>query len=107
MAVRQHIFRVHQVPIHCVRCSQTFSSEDERDSHLRSIPGCAIQPNQTWIGLNETQKMQLAQRVSSKKSKEENWYSVYKILFPGEPEPASPCTFRMVLIGVKWSVNAT
>ncbi|KAF1979352.1 hypothetical protein BU23DRAFT_152762 [Bimuria novae-zelandiae CBS 107.79] len=93
--LKQHLFRVHQVPIHCVRCSQTFSCEDERDAHLRSIPGCTIQPDKTWIGINETQKTQLTQRVSSKKSKEENWYSVYEILFPGSPRPESPCMFHI------------
>ncbi|KAF2449872.1 hypothetical protein P171DRAFT_480930 [Karstenula rhodostoma CBS 690.94] len=77
--LKQHLLRVHQVPIHCVRCSQTFSTEDERDTHLRSVSGCIIQPNQVHLGITETQKAQLAQRVSVKRSKEENWYLIYNL----------------------------
>ena len=90
---RQHLLRVHQVAIHCVRCSQTFGTETERDSHLRSVPGCVIQPNQIHFGITETQKAQLAQRVSAKKTKEENWYLIYEILFPGSPRPDSSCEY--------------
>ncbi|KAK7182742.1 hypothetical protein DPSP01_013925 [Paraphaeosphaeria sporulosa] len=88
--LKQHLLRVHQLPIHCVRCSQTFSTESRRDSHLRSVPGCSIQPNQAHLGITETQKSQLAQRVSAKNSKEKNWYLIYEILFPGSPRPDTP-----------------
>jgi hypothetical protein len=37
--------------------------------------------------------VQLAQRVSAKRSKEDNWYLIYEILFPGSPKPDTPCMY--------------
>ena len=90
MAIRQHLLRVHQIPIHCVRCSKVFISEDERDRHLRDAATCVIQAPRVWDGVSEAQKRQLAKRVSCRKTKEENWYLIYDILFPGSPRPDSP-----------------
>lgn len=87
---RQHVLRVHQIPVHCPRCSQVFATADERDIHFRETSVCTVQPAGVWDGVSETQKTQLAKRVSSKKSKEENWYLVYEILFPNSPKPDSP-----------------
>ncbi|KAF1962040.1 hypothetical protein CC80DRAFT_202569 [Byssothecium circinans] len=88
--LKQHLKRVHQIPIHCTRCSQTFRTELERDEHLRQTAICEIQPAHNWDGISETQKKQLTKRLSQKKTKEENWYAVYDILFPGERRPTSP-----------------
>ena len=82
--------RVHRIPVHCARCSKTFNNEDERDTHLRELPQCPIEPRQHWDGISESQKRQLAKRVSAKKSKEENWYFIYETLFPNSPRPESP-----------------
>ncbi|KAJ4360755.1 uncharacterized protein N0V89_001322 [Didymosphaeria variabile] len=57
---------------------------------LQNGPDLKAQPNQTRIGITETQKAQLAQRISSKTSKEENWYMIYEILFPGCRRPETP-----------------
>lgn len=83
--------RVHQTPIHCVRCSEIFGTEEERDSHLRQQPECTVQPPRAWDGINESKRRQLAKRISSKKTKEENWYLIYQILFPESHRPESPC----------------
>jgi hypothetical protein len=36
------------------------------------------------------QKGLLATRVSARKSREQNWYTIFEILFPGTPKPRSP-----------------
>jgi hypothetical protein len=82
--------RVHRTPVHCARCSNTFTTEDERDTHLRQQPQCPIEPPRNWDGISESQKRQLAKRVSSKKTKEENWYFIYETLFPNSERPNSP-----------------
>ncbi|KAF2675845.1 hypothetical protein K458DRAFT_196620 [Lentithecium fluviatile CBS 122367] len=47
-------------------------------------------PSQPWDGISETQRRQLAKRVSSKKKREKKWYLIYDVLFPGVPQPESP-----------------
>jgi hypothetical protein len=87
---RQHLLRVHRIPIHCARCSKTFDREDQRDSHLRERSQCTIGPRRTWDGINEHQRGVLSKRVSAKRTREENWYFIFVTLFPDSPRPASP-----------------
>ena len=47
-------------------------------------------PENAWDGITEAQKTQLAARVSARKSREESWYTIFEILFPGAPRPRSP-----------------
>ena len=82
--------RVHRIPVHCARCSKIFPTEDERDGHLREQPQCLIEPPRRWDGISESQKRQLAKRVSIKKTKEENWYFIFKTLFPDTTLPETP-----------------
>lgn len=49
-----------------------------------------IDPPRRWDGISESQKRQLAKRVSPKRSKQENWYFIYETLFPGSTRPESP-----------------
>jgi len=94
---RQHLLRVHRIPVHCARCSQTFKTPDERDAHLRQQPECPLGPPQQWDGISETQKEQLGKRVSSKNTKQENWYSIYATLFPNSDPPKNPFVDDMQL----------
>jgi len=88
---------VHLIPVHCARCSQTFKTPDERDAHLRQQPECPLGPPQQWDGISETQKEQLGKRVSSKNTKQENWYSIYATLFPTSDPPKNPFVDDMQL----------
>ncbi len=87
---RQHLKRIHSEPIHCPRCFETFENEELR-THLRE-GGCSVVEERQWEGVvTEQQRKQLEGRVSSHKTKEENWYIIYEVLFPGAPRPRSPC----------------
>jgi hypothetical protein len=77
------------MPIYCPICSQTFESEQTRDEHVRART-CPELPPKQWDGITESQKTQLKQRVSSCKTREENWYIIYGVLFPGAALPKSP-----------------
>ncbi|KAF2477218.1 uncharacterized protein BDR25DRAFT_339195 [Lindgomyces ingoldianus] len=87
--LKQHLARKHRIPTHCPSCSLKFESELERDQHIRAR-SCEILPPRNWDGIDQSQKRQLEQRVSPGKTKEENWYIIYEILFPGKPRPRSP-----------------
>jgi hypothetical protein len=89
--VKYHLFRdkVHRLPIYCPTCSETFSSEDLRDEHVRAL-NCTMKPPAKWEGITASQREQLNKRLPSTNSAVENWNAVYQILFPGDTVPASP-----------------
>ncbi|KAI0161244.1 hypothetical protein GGR57DRAFT_351922 [Xylariaceae sp. FL1272] len=105
--VKQHIYRCHSMPLYCPRCMETFPHEDSRDVHIRSID-CQEQPLQQPIGITAKQKTLLGQRVPSKVTEEEQWFTVFDILFPNQTRPKSPyvdqelseelCNFRDHLV---------
>lgn len=82
--------RRHRMPIHCDRCQTVFESESDRAAHCRSTPICEVVPVRDWDCITEAQKRLLSERVSGRKSKEENWFTIFEILFPGAPKPRSP-----------------
>jgi hypothetical protein len=89
--VKYHLFRdkIHRLPIYCPTCSETFSSEDLRDEHVRAL-NCTMKAPAKWEGITASQREQLNKRSPSTNSAVENWNAVYQILFPGDTVPASP-----------------
>jgi hypothetical protein len=87
--LKQHLGRKHRIPIHCPSCSLEFDLEEQRDAHIR-LRSCEVLPPREWEGINQTQKLLLEKRIDAKKTKEENWYIIYEILFPGSPRPRGP-----------------
>ncbi|CAH0051073.1 unnamed protein product [Clonostachys solani] len=81
--------RYHHLPLYCPTCSETFEEEKLRDEHIRAA-NCPKNPPRSWDGITQSQSNQLSKRTPSKKTAEENWYDIYKIIFPGEPLPSSP-----------------
>jgi len=76
-----------------MRCFSTFESSERLRFHVRTEL-CDVEEPRELEGINGQQKILLEQRVSSRKSMEENWYIVYDILFPGAARPRSPCESR-------------
>jgi hypothetical protein len=88
--VKQHLSRYHQLPIYCPRCMSTFETEDERDDHNRAS-SCVVQAAVRHEGVTRAQKAQLSARVSSTMTVEDQWFTIFDILFPGHnPRPRSP-----------------
>ncbi|KAN0101611.1 hypothetical protein V8E51_012121 [Hyaloscypha variabilis] len=87
--VKQHLSRFHQLPIYCPLCMDTFDTEDERDVHIRAA-SCPVQPTISYEGVTRAQKVLLGQRVSSKMTLSDQWFTIFDILFPGHsPRPKS------------------
>ncbi|KAE9369297.1 hypothetical protein N431DRAFT_346045, partial [Stipitochalara longipes BDJ] len=80
--VKQHLSRFHQLPIYCPLCMCTFDAEDERDVHIRAT-SCSVQPTVSYEGVTRAQKLLLGQRVSSKMTLSDQWFTIFDILFPG------------------------
>ncbi|KAL6865535.1 hypothetical protein ACO1O0_001629 [Amphichorda felina] len=89
--VKQHLWRHHQMPIYCRRCRDTFKTEEELDEHATSVVSCEIRQVPVFEGVTMEQVMQLKRtRAPANKSIEEQWYGIYKVLFPDHPLPSSP-----------------
>jgi len=81
--VKQHLNRVHPLPIYCSRCMCILGSEDQRDEHIRASL-CDVQTGITYEGVTVAQKLQLTQKVSSKLTFDDQWFTIFDILFPGQ-----------------------
>lgn len=88
--VKQHLSRQHQIPIRCLRCNLQFEDEGSLEDHAQQWPSCEPQPRKVWEGVTRAQSILLQTRSDRKKTPEDQWYDVYKILFPDEPLPESP-----------------
>lgn len=89
--VKFHLFRekAHRLPLYCPTCSETFKQEDLRDEHIRAAT-CPKKEPVKWEGITSLQRQQLGQRSSVTSTAEENWYTIFGILFPNAPLPSSP-----------------
>ncbi|KAF7134154.1 hypothetical protein CNMCM5793_005833 [Aspergillus hiratsukae] len=86
--VKQHISRKHRMPIYCPRCSETFKTEHERDTHVRDAD-CPVGPKANFICATAEQLRNLSRR-NAHQTDRENWNAIYNILFPDDPLPDSP-----------------
>lgn len=90
--VKQHVQRRHAQPeFFCPRCFSIFDTEESRDGHMRAEARCQVQRGggERFDGISKSQKKELVQNVSRGKSVEEQWYSMWDIIFPGAARPAS------------------
>lgn len=87
--VKQHIMRKHLTPdFYCPRCYHTFPDRVRRDKHVR-VALCETQPAPPFEGISDEQREQLKRTVNRGADMEQQWYDVWKILFPGKDKPSS------------------
>ncbi|KAG9987461.1 hypothetical protein KCU98_g3324, partial [Aureobasidium melanogenum] len=86
--VKQHLERVHSIPIHCPKCYSIFRNNEARDKHVREGT-CQTAPERRLEGIDEATMRKLKRRVTSR-SVSESWYSMFALLFPGARKPESP-----------------
>ena len=86
--VKMHLSRVHGPPIYCPSCWEVFANEKGRNDHNRSRD-CEIRAEVHFDCVSEDQKQALKRRVDAKLSEEEQWFSIFKVLFPSDPLPSS------------------
>lgn len=66
-----------------------FKDDQSLERHL-SHEVCERDLNSTLDGISWTQRFALSKRFSSNLSHEQQWYSIWEILFPSIPRPQSP-----------------
>ncbi|KAH8729852.1 hypothetical protein BGZ61DRAFT_475415 [Ilyonectria robusta] len=92
--VKQHLQRNHKQPQNCPACRMQFSTEGEKDQHIRER-GCQVSDQPAPDGITNEQITELKRRVNSRSSKEDQWYEVFWIVLPNaQSKPSSPFVER-------------
>lgn len=88
--VKSHIYKKHAIAIYCPVCQQTFENVRLRDSHTRDRNCEPDESAPTPDGITSEQRNWLHQRGPRDLTEEEQWYRIFKFLFPGHKRPHSP-----------------
>jgi hypothetical protein len=99
--VREHLHRVHSMPLHCRRCYITFDNENQLNEHSRLEESCSIREKISMEGFNKDQEKELKSRRAMFRaggSEEKKWQTVYLILFPDTPFGSMPSPCKQLLI---------
>lgn len=108
--VKQHLNRKHRQPsYYCPTCWMVFDQPTDRDIHI-SQRGCSLQDQVNYEGISEDQSRQLTRKVDRRLSEEQQWFSVWDIVFPDVPCPESAYLGNqieesMAMIHDFWDVN--
>jgi hypothetical protein len=102
--VREHLHRVHRMPLYCRRCYLTFKTENHLDDHAQLQEPCPRGEARPMEGFNKEQEEKLRDRgpmFRAKGSEEKKWNTVYLILFPYTPLGTipSPCKSLLTFSG--------
>lgn len=85
--VKQHLWRKHRQPqLYCPTCYEVFTERLHHDSHIQART-CSRREHPVWDGLSENLRDELSRRVDAGISEEEQWFSVWDIVFPGVERP--------------------
>ncbi|KAK7740780.1 hypothetical protein SLS53_005248 [Cytospora paraplurivora] len=90
--LKEHLYRRHRLPIHCLRCHDVFLSDADLEKHYQSQTPCQLRAGvKTLEGITSSQEKQLRSRKRSDKTEEDKWRDVYRICFPlQEDEDPTP-----------------
>lgn len=96
---REHLYRCHTLPVHCLRCHETFASEESLQTHSQSDTPCqrrqlGDEPQAVLEGIGLAQERRLRSRKRTNKAEEEKWRDAYRICFPDDISVPSPCKFK-------------
>lgn len=87
--LKQHLYRVHCRRLHCLRCWNKFETKQLLEHHMREVNGCSLAECPCPEKFDEAQYNDI-RRKRPASSPEQVWYTIFSILFPGQPQPASP-----------------
>ncbi|KAH6977436.1 hypothetical protein BKA56DRAFT_69112 [Ilyonectria sp. MPI-CAGE-AT-0026] len=89
--VKQHLARKHTPEFYCECCFATFEDEESHRGHVTHTTGevCVHDPSVVLDGITHQQHRRLSRKSDWKVSEQEQWFSVWDILFPGAQRPGS------------------
>jgi hypothetical protein len=99
--LREHLYRKHRVPIQCKRCWINFKSSTELEGHYTADDICEKKAGTTAEGVTADieERLRSRKQMGPRKSEEDRWREIYKLLFPDEIVP-SPCERLLYLLNV-------
>jgi hypothetical protein len=86
--LKEHLFRCHSRPIHCLICYKTFDTLIQRDDHVLSET-CQKRDVGPLYGLDESQKSKFVRGDSWHFGERRRWYRIWSVIFPGSKNPPS------------------
>ncbi|KAH8883796.1 hypothetical protein GQ53DRAFT_830256 [Thozetella sp. PMI_491] len=88
--VKQHLTRRHTPERYCQRCLETdFPDDDSLKSHVDS--GACLRRSPSLLdGISYQKHRRLSKKSTSSIGEEEQWYTIWDILYPGHSKPESP-----------------
>lgn len=86
--IKQHIRKHHYDGFYCGICFATFKSKEGRVFHNEKVK-CRPDASKRLKGITHEQNYELSRKLNKTLSKEERWYAVWDIVFPGQPQPAT------------------
>ncbi|KAI0147659.1 hypothetical protein GGR57DRAFT_476274 [Xylariaceae sp. FL1272] len=87
--VQMHLRRQHRQPDYCPVCWMTFTEKHTFHLHV-AARACSPQPRIAIDGLTEIQFKSLKKKADGRLPPSDQWYSLFSLLFPDSPRPASP-----------------
>ena len=87
--LKSHLWRCHDMGVHCPICFQQFQEEQEMTSHLRAAQRCDIRDRPGGT-ITPEQKAKIKKRADPRKTRAQIWFDIFGILFPDRPLPSSP-----------------
>ncbi|KAK4198009.1 hypothetical protein QBC40DRAFT_256547 [Triangularia verruculosa] len=86
--LKQHLRRAH-CRSYCVRCGEEFDSAVALGMHQQADEPCLNIPfHVKWLSV--AQQKALTGRAKPRLSLEEQWYEIWDLVFPDQPQPDSP-----------------
>ncbi|KUI56146.1 hypothetical protein VP1G_03445 [Cytospora mali] len=81
--LKEHLYRRHCLPVHCLRCHEVFPDNASLERHSQLRDPCQLRVGVKALeGITSSQEKQLRSRKRSDKTEEEKWRDVYRICFP-------------------------
>ncbi|TQN72630.1 hypothetical protein CSHISOI_02869, partial [Colletotrichum shisoi] len=89
--VKEHLKRKHTPSHYCPRCQEIFSKADDLQEHVSSNSGWLCLPFdlETLDGVSHGKNKELHLKSDASLTTEDQWFSVWDILFPATKRPCS------------------
>jgi hypothetical protein len=86
--VKQHIARKHTPSFYCECCLVVFPDAVSHTTHVRHKT-CKWDPLTNLNGISHQQHRELTRKSNHSLSESDKWFSIWDIIFPAKPRPAS------------------
>lgn len=105
--MKEHLYRCHMQPPHCVRCCEQFGNQKELDEHHLATERCQeLLEKRVIEGMTSQQERDIRSRKAKEgvNSEEDKWNDVYSILFPTDSDIPSPyCIYTQDVVQLSGS----